>query len=180
VALSYNASTESINWSLLNGSLLDIDIDQGVNIPNSPSGSVTVSGSPNLDYSIFLVAKEGGMVRSIDTAVPLLSAPSSIIVLAGLNLPVNYGYLTIENIGGQTMFWTATSQTSNLIQILTPNGETENIDTVTFELGIDGRAPGNYVGYIEVDAGVAGTETIEVTVIVVANIYRNLLPVISK
>ncbi|MFH1907556.1 MAG: hypothetical protein ABIL11_09290 [Chloroflexota bacterium] len=104
--------------------------------------------------------------------------PATINILAGLNYSVNKGAFTIQNDGGGTLQWTATSQTPSLITMDTPNGQTTAQGTIAFTLNVGSLSPGDYVGYIYVDAGTAGTAQVTVNVKLVSILYKVHLPLV--
>jgi hypothetical protein len=173
-------SPVTLNWSVTSGSFLDAAIDHGVAITSSPSGSVQVSPPVDTDYWLFVIIEEGGIVKS--TGAPILNVPATINPLAGLNYSVNKGAFTIENDGGGTLQWTATSQTPDLITINTPNGQiiVQGTFSIAFTLNVGSLPPGNYVGTIDVDAGTAGTVQVTVNVKLVSILYKVHLPLVVR
>jgi hypothetical protein len=172
------ASPVTLNWSVTAGTFLDVAIDHGVTITSSSSGSVQVSPPVDMDFWLYVITREGGIVKSVNTGVPILNVPSTINILAGLNYSVNKGHFTIENDGGGTLQWTATSQTPNLITMDTPNGQTTTLGTIAFTLNVGSLSPGDYVGTINVDAGVGGTARVTVNVKLVGILYKIYLPLV--
>jgi predicted outer membrane repeat protein len=174
------ASPVTLNWSVTTGTFLDVAIDHGVTITSSSSGSVQVSPPVDMDYWLYIITEEGGIVKSVNTGVPILEVPSTINILAVQNYSVNKGYFTIENDGSGTLQWTATSQTPDLITMDTPNGQTTTLGTITiaFTLNVGSLSPGDYVGTIYVDAGTAGTVQVTVNVKLVSILYKVHLPLV--
>jgi hypothetical protein len=78
------------------------------------------------------------------------------------------------------MTWTASSGTPNLITIDTPNSDTQSIDSLIFSLNIEGLAPGQYQGYIDIDAGDAGSQRVTIVIKVVSDLRQIFLPVALK
>jgi hypothetical protein len=142
------ASPVTLNWSVTAGTFLDVAVDHGVTITSSSSGSVQVSPPVDMDYWLYIITEEGGIVKSVNTGVPILEVPSTINILAVQNYSVNKGYFTIQNDGSSTLQWTATSQTPNLITMDTPNGQTTAQGTIAFTLNVGSLSPGDYVGTI--------------------------------
>lgn len=177
---SSGSSPITLTWALTSGTFLDAAIDQGVTIPSSASGSIQTYPAVDTDYLFYAITKEGGIVNRINTGVPVLSAPASVTVLAGLNYPVNKASFNIQNAGGSLMQWTAVSQTPSLITIDTASGQTNTLDSVNFTLSVGSLSAGTYVGTVTVDAGVAGTATVTVNVKVVDTLYKIFLPFISR
>lgn len=172
------ASPVTLNWSVTAGTFLDVAIDHGVTITSSSSGSVQVSPPVDMNYWLYVITREGGIVKSVNTGVPILNVPTAINFLAGLNYSVNKGYFTIENDGGGILQWTATSQTPSLITVDTPNGQTTAQGTIAFTLNVGSLSPGDYVGTIYVDAGTAGTAQVTVNVKLVSILYKVHLPLV--
>ena len=162
------------------GTFLDVAIDHGVTIPSSPSGSVQVSPPVDTDYWLYVITREGGIVKSVNTGAPILNVPAAINILAGLNYSVNKGYCTIKNDGGQTLNWTATSQTPSLITMDTPAGQTTTHGTIVFTLNVSSLSPGDYVGYIYVDGGTGGTAQVTVNVKLVDILYKVHFPLVAR
>ncbi|MDP1547715.1 MAG: hypothetical protein Q8L87_17035 [Anaerolineales bacterium] len=155
-------------------------IDHGVTIPSSPSGSVQVSPPVDTTYWLYVITKEGGIVKSVNTGLPILNVPSTINTLAGLNYSVNKGYFTIQNDGGGTLQWTATSQTPSLITMDTPTGQTTTQGTIAFTLNVGSLPTGDYVGAIYVDAGPGGASEVTVNVKLVDILYKIHLPLVLR
>jgi len=174
------SSPVTLNWSVTAGTFLDVAIDHGVTIPSSASGLVQVSPPVDTDYWLYVITKEGGIVKSVNTGLPMLNVPSTISILAGLNYSVNKGYFNIKNDGGDTLQWTATSQTADLITMDTPNGQTTTQGTIAFTLNVGSLSPGDYVGTIYVDAGTAGTAQVTVNVKLVSILYKVYLPLVVR
>jgi hypothetical protein len=174
------ASPVMLNWSVTAGTFLDVAIDHGVTIPSSSNGSVQVSPPVYTDYWLYVITQEGGIVKSVNTGVPILNVPSSINVIAGKNFVVNKGYFTIKNDGTSTLQWTATSQTPSLITMDTPNGQTTLLGTIAIALNVASLSPGDYVGTINVDAGVGGTALVTVNVKLVDILYKTYLSIIYR
>jgi len=170
----------TLNWSVTAGTFLDVAIDHGVTIPSSPSGSVQVSPPVDTNYWLYVITKEGGIAKSVNTGAPILNVPDTINFLAGLNYSVNKGAFTIQNDGGGTLQWTATSQTPGLITMDTPNGQTTTHGTIAFTLNVGSLPPGDYVGTIYVDAGTAGTAQVTVNVKLVSILYKVHLPLVVR
>ena len=182
-AAAFTASGSSpvtLNWSVTAGTFLDVAIDHGVTIPSSPSGSVQVSPPVDTDYWLYVITREGGIVKSVNTGAPILNVPSTITVLAGLNYSVNKGAFTIQNDGGGTLQWTATSQTPSLITMDTPTGQTATQGTIGFTLNVGSLPPGDYVGTIDVDAGTAGAAQVTVNVKLVSILYKVHLTLVAR
>ena len=155
-------------------------MDHGVTVPSSSSGSVQVSPPVDTDYWLYVITKEGGIVKSVNTGAPILNVPSTINILAVQNYSVNKSYFTIENDGGGTLQWTATSQTPSLITMDTPDGQTTAQGTIAFTLNVGSLSPGDYVGTIDVDAATAGTAQVTVNVKVVNILYKTHLPLVVR
>jgi hypothetical protein len=133
-----------------------------------------------MTYWLYVITKEGGVVKSVNTGTPKLNVPSTINILAGLNYSVNKGYFNIKNDGGSTLQWTAVSQTPSLITMDTPNGQTIILGTIAFTLNVGSLSPGDYVGTIYVDAGTAGTAQVTVNVKLVSILYKMHLPLVVR
>ena len=173
-------SPVTLTWSVTAGTFLEVAMDHGVTIPSSASGSVQVSPPTDTDYHLYVITKEGGILKSVNSGLPILNVPSAVTVLAGLNYPVNKGYFNIKNDGGSTLQWTATSQTPSLITMDTPSGQTTTQGTIAFTLNVGSLSPGNYVGTINVNAGTGGSAVVTVTVKVVGILYKVHLPIITR
>jgi len=180
LSVSTNGTTTTINWDLITGTFLDAALDQGVVIPTTPSGSVQVQSSIETQYHFYAITKEGGVVATANSGTPVLLVPGSFKVLAGLNLQVNRGSLPIINSGGGVMTWTANSGSPNLITIDTPNSDTQSVGSLIFSVDINGLAPGEYQGFIDIDAGEAGSQRVTVVIKVVKDLRLTFLPVAIK
>jgi len=51
------------------GTFLDVAMDHGVTITSSSSGSVQVSPPVDIDYWLYVITQEGGIVKSVNTGV---------------------------------------------------------------------------------------------------------------
>lgn len=174
------ASPSTLGWSLTAGTFLDMAIDHGVTVSPSVSGTVQVFPAADADYLLYVITKEGGVVKLVNTGLPILNVPAAVTVLAGLNYAVNQGYFGIKNDGGGALQWAAASQTPGLITMDTPSGETSAIGAIVFTLNTGSLAPGDYIGTIDVNAGSAGTASVTVTVRVIDILYRLSLPLVSR
>jgi hypothetical protein len=168
-----------LNWNLEEGTFLDAAVDRGVNILSAPSGSVQLPSSEGV-YQFYIITNEGGERKEINPTLPILSAPTSVTVLAGLNLPTNYGSILIHNDGGQKITWTAQSGTPALIQVQTPSGTFDTQDVISFLVNANQLAPGQYTGTISINGGVAGSAQVVIYVIVVAQAYQLFVPEVIR
>jgi len=163
-------------WDVSEGSFLDNAIDQGVTIDPQPSGSVEIPEGDK-KYYFYTITEEGGDEQRFSTNAPILAAPDTISILAGLNLAVTRSSFTINNTGGQTMEWTAQSGTPDLIQLETPSGSTISTDVVEFIINVENLPPDTTrFGQILIDAGDAGSFEVDVEVFVVEHLYQHFLP----
>jgi len=174
-----SGDTTELSWNVTQGTFLDGKMDQGISIPSVPSGSVSSGVLPDRIYRYYAVTEEGGVMVSYDNGSPLLSIPSPITVLAGLNRDKNYGSFTIFNNGGSTMNWSA-STSNTWLQIFTDTGSTTDFDTVWFELHVQDFSPGTYAANISIDGGEAGSQNIQIIVILVETLYSNYLPAVKQ
>jgi hypothetical protein len=180
-ATSFTASGVSpvtLAWSLTSGTFLDVAMDHGISIPSTPSGSIQVSPVVDTDYWVYMIAIEGGVAVMVNSAAPILNVPATIEMFAGLNLPVNKGYIPVHNDGASTLQWEATSQTLSLLTIDTPSGQTVDFGTIIFSVNTNGLTTGTYQGFIYVNAGPAGDQTVTVTVHVVDVLHQVFLPLV--
>ena len=162
------------------GTFLDAAIDQGVSIPSASSGSVQVSPSVDTTYWLYVITQEGGIAESVVSGQPVLSVPSSIDLVAGLNHPVTQHGIEIQNVGGGTLQWTASaaSTPSTLITINTASGQTAPSvpGEIAFTLNVSSLSPGMYYGTISVNAGTGGSASVAVHVRLVNILYIIDLP----
>ena len=170
----------TLSWSLLTGTFLDAAIDQGVSITPAPSGSVQVSAPTGKVYRFYAITQQGGVVKAATVGLPILQAPPTVTVLAGLDTPVNRGYVPVHNAGEGTLVWTDQTTTPGLIQLETTGGQTQSDGVISFLVNISGLAPGIYTGYINIDAGAAGSQQVTITVRVVAKLFRVFLPSLMR
>ena len=169
----------SLQWGVEAGSYLDAMIDRDVSLPVYPaaSGSTNVNTSGEI-YRFYAITQQGGVVVTLDSNTPLLSAPASVFMLIGLNLPTRHVYIPIQNTGGNVMTWRASNGSPNLFQLLTPSGQTTGSSTI--ELNVLAASPGTFQGQITVDAGSAGSQVVAVTVLVVSKVLQIFLPEIMR
>ena len=177
---SSDGSSKTLSWNVTKGTFLDCAIDQGVDIDPAKSGSVQVPSGGNRDYLFYAITKEGGVVVGTDSTSPVLALSDTFHVLAGLNLNTNYGYLPIFNGGGGTLNWTAKSASPNLIQVETTSSKTIDGDVISLKLITKGLSPGNYTGYVDIDAGEAGSQRVAISIKVVKKIYFIYVPAIRN
>lgn len=168
-----------ITWNMTQGTFLEGAMDQGLVIPSTPSGTISSGITPNQIYRYYAITEEGGVVAYLNIGEPILSVPASLTVLAGLNREQNRGYLPVQNIGGRTMDWSASTATPWL-QILTDSGSTDSYSTIIFDLDIAGFSPGIYTASIFVDAGAAGSKNVEIKVAVVDTVYDSYFPLARR
>ena len=71
--------TSNLEWSS-NGSFLAADVDRGVVIPSTPSGSVAVQPDNTTEYTLVVVAREGG---ATDAATVFVDEVAGLIFLDG-------------------------------------------------------------------------------------------------
>jgi len=170
----------TLSWSVTSGSFLDVAIDHGVEVPSVSCGSIQVNPSVDLDYWLYVITEEGGFVKSINTAMPILSVPTTFNVLAGKNYSVNSSSILIKNIGSNTLQWTATSSSPNLIVLNKTSGQTQTQDILPFTLNVSSLSPGNYSGTILIDAGAGGSAVVTVNVKLVSNLRKLFLPLTMR
>ncbi|MFC2054634.1 hypothetical protein ACFLV7_10135 [Chloroflexota bacterium] len=66
VSITPGNPNATLQWDLIDGSFLDIVMDQGMSIPSSPNGSVQIPSGGNI-YYIYTVTEEGGVVETVNT-----------------------------------------------------------------------------------------------------------------
>ena len=90
------SSPVTLNWSVTAGTFLDVAMDHGVTISSSSSGSVQVSPPVDKDYWLYVITKEGGIVKSVKTGALVIThifcAPTF-----GSHKPLTTAYLGIKN-----------------------------------------------------------------------------------
>ncbi len=62
----------TLSWTVTSGTFLDIQMDQGVRINSTPSGSVQVPLSSERSYHLYTITQEGGVVNTQVTGVSSL------------------------------------------------------------------------------------------------------------
>ena len=177
-AATLRSNGGTLSWSLTSGSYLDGMIDRDSSLAAYPPTSGSTPGAAGKIYRYYAITQQGGVVAMLDTNTPLLSAPTSISTIVGLNLPNRTLNIIIQNIGGQVMSWTASSGTPGLLQVITTSGNTAKSDVI--KVNIVASSPGTYPGQIHVQAGSAGSQDITVTVKVVAVAKQIFLPAIMR
>ena len=175
----FEGGNTTLEWSVLSSTLIEAMIDQGVTIPSAPSGSVQVAGTQEKIYYFYAATQEWGIVRSAKTGIPVLSAPSSIYVLASYP-PFDHSGFLIFNVGGSFFDWTAQTSTPELITLETTSGQTQTSSGISFTINTTELIPGNYVAYIQINAGEAGSQTVTVTIDFVASLVAMYLPFSSR
>ena len=64
-----DGGSATLSWSLQEGTYLDMTLDQGLAFTPGTSGSVVVSPTLDTTYRLFMITKEGGVVRSVTVRV---------------------------------------------------------------------------------------------------------------
>jgi hypothetical protein len=175
----FDSGNTILDWSVSTSSLLDAVIDQGVIIPIALSGSIQVPGNQERTYNFYAVTQEWGIVRSTKAGEPVLSAQSSVYVLASYP-PFDHGGFFICNIGGNVFDWIAQTSTPEIITLETTSGETQTSSSLTFVINTGELSPGSYTAYVQIDAGEAGTQTVTVTIDFVASLIPLYFPFSSR
>jgi len=170
----------TLSWDVQQGTFMDASIDHGVAISPVVLGSVQVSAVDDVTFCFYTIAEEGGFTKCTSTGKPLLSTNDTFQVLVGLNSPVQHRALYIGNSGGGLLTWTAQTETPNLITLETSSGQTETGQMLQFIVDATGKSTGQYTGYIDVNAGAAGSQRVTVTVKVVQNLKEVFLPVVTR
>jgi hypothetical protein len=175
---STSAGSTLISWDLQSGDFLDAAVDQGVSIPSQPSGSVQVI-SPEQVYSFYAITKQGGVFITADSSSPVLSAPAYVFVLAGMNQDDPRGYVPLRNAGGGTLVWTA-STGSKIITLEAGSGETTTMDSIAFRINKQALSLGRHYAEIQIEAGEAGSQTVQVEILLVEHVYTVTLPLLQR
>jgi len=163
-----------LSWVVASGSFLTISADQGLSLTNSTSGSVSLPSVEKI-YCVYAVTEEGGVFQSVDPRLPLLSLPEKITILIGLNNPIRENIILVSNIGGQSLDWTAHTDTPELVQIIQSSGTV--VSTGIIPIIAKPSVPGQYLTDIHVDAGEAGSGTVTIEIFVVNTVDVIFLPV---
>ncbi len=177
---SFNAipqTQDTINavWDT-QGSFLTAAVNRSVQINPAASGSVQISNVTNdVDYRMYLITAEGGKVIPMQI-VPVLNAPVEDTVVAGKNLSLNRGVFVISNDGGGILTWTATGGIPGLTTLETTSGQTTTTATVSFLVNPSGFASGTYDTSFTIEGGSAGTQVINVTIVVLDTVHRVFMP----
>lgn len=179
-AASLNLSGSALSWSVNAGTFLDAGIDQGVSISPAASGSVQVANHEGRPYRFLAVTKEGGAFAQVSAGTPLLSAPDAVTFLIGLNGSSNRRSIQVANLGGGVLAWSARSNDPDLIQVDAPTGTTEAGAPVPITIKTGGLGAGTRQGSITIDAGAAGTKTVQVTLQVVESLRQLYMPFVGR
>ncbi|NUM43961.1 MAG: hypothetical protein HUU38_04585 [Anaerolineales bacterium] len=172
-------SPVTLSWVVTAGTFLEAAIDQsGGTLLGAAAGSVNVSPAVETTYSLMVMTREGGLWQTTTTGAPVLDAPATFTLLAGLNQSDHHLSIPIQNIGGGTLIWSATSNTPDLLIVTTPSGQIASQETgvVALTINVGARPVGSYPGEIFINGGSAGSQTVSVTVEVVNFVYENFLP----
>ncbi len=155
-------------------------IDQGVSTAQASSGSVQVNDVQGKTYYLYVITQTGGVARSADTSVPILNAPSLVMVLAGYNPPFNRGAFTISREGGGVLSWNAATSSNDLITIETASGQTQSKAAISFSIHTSGLSIGHYSAYVQIDAGEAGSQNVTLEIFLADPIVSVYLPAIKR
>ena len=140
-----------------------------------------LSGSGATDWPMF----KQNAARTSYEALPLLAAtPDTLISLSDINQPSPIQRpLLIQNLGPGTINWTATSSQPSWASVDPASGlvSTET-DMATITIRPTGLALGTHQATITINSGgAAGSpQTVDITLIVIPEIYQGYLPYISK
>jgi hypothetical protein len=177
---SLSLSGTTLAWSLSGGTFLDAAIDQGVTISPAASGSVQVENIDGRSYRFLAVTKEGGALGLLSAGTPALSAPASITFLVGQNMGVYRGAIPIANTGGGELSWSASSANPGLVQVDGSSGSASGAVPLPVSINAAGLNLGTYQTSIQIDAGAGGSQAVQVTVNVVANLRQLYFPLVSR
>jgi hypothetical protein len=175
-----SADTKRLQWNLLDGSFLDLAFDKGLEAVVQPQGGVDISADAGNTYYLYVITEEGGVLTTVNTAMPKLSVMNRIYVLVEVGTSSVQYQVGVDNIGGSSFNWTASTTTQDLIKLETISGDCTSNNKVMFTVNVEGYAVGEYQGDIVIDAGDAGTETITVIVDVVEDVHDNFLPLVRS
>jgi predicted outer membrane repeat protein len=168
----------NFTWNLSAGSFLDAVMNRGVTISSTASGSVTLPYTDRT-YYLYIVTKEGGILKPIGPNLASLSSPANLYIVVGKNRTTNPGSLTIANMGTGILSWSASSSHPSLIQIQNPTGSTETQAAINLLIDASQLSLGEHTGYsIQVNAGDAGVITTSVTIMVVNG--QAFLPIVNR
>ncbi len=170
---AFNPVGPSIEWNVTNGTFLSVQANQGLLVSNTSSGSATI---PTVDrnYLFYLVTKEGGVVNKVEPSLPKLFAPDKISFNFGLNQAEKNGSVPINNVGGQSLNWTAQTSTPDIIQLQVENGTITTQGSIPFNV-LPHKA-GVYQAVMSIDAGVAGSKDVAIEITIVDEIHWVYLP----
>jgi hypothetical protein len=110
---------------------------------------------------------------------PTLDAAPTQTALVALTSPDNLSTITINNSGGGILNWQARSLSPDRIEVLMPSGSTAVRTDIPLRIKPP-RTPGVYTWQVQIDAGAAGSRTINVQVTVVERFNTVFLPAISR
>jgi hypothetical protein len=99
------------------------------------------------------------------------------MMLLEVQAPETSGHITIRNTGGSLLSWTASTTTPDLITLGQTSGQVADEGIVPFSVDVGKRDAGTYRGYINIDAGAAGSRDVEVVVKVAEELYDVFLPI---
>lgn len=171
-----SGSSSTLSWSVTSGTFLDSAIDQDVDTGGAKSGSATINDSVSNTYRLYIITEEGGYLASASNDSPVLSAPDSVTVVIGVKPSDRDGAVPIRNLGGGTLNWTATTQTS-WIDLDTTSGSTTAFGYIKFN--VTGDTLGTRSGQIVIQSN-GGNKTVTVIAVVVDQVEKVYLPALSR
>ncbi|KPL77593.1 hypothetical protein AC812_03420 [Bellilinea caldifistulae] len=170
-----------VEWSISNiqsSDLIDLDIDMVDYISISLFGEVSLANLyDKLEYRLFVITKYGGYVIENEKS-PLLEAPSNFLALFDVNDQDKVGFITIYNAGGGVLNCQISSKNSQNVLVETPELNFERVANIKFV--VQQFLNRNFEATLSVNCGIGGDKNILLRVLIVDQLFKEFLPIISR
>jgi hypothetical protein len=174
---SADQEVADLNWDVTAGRVLDVAVDQGVDLGTSAGSGSAQHATPVLrTYHFYAITEQGGVLVMADAYAPGLWTPTSQTIMLEVYAPETPSQLMMRNTGGSSLSWTASTTTPDLIGLSQTSGEFTEEGHLSFSVDIGKSPTSTYYGYIDIDAGTAGSQRVEIIVKVVDELYGVFLP----
>jgi len=157
-----------------------------------PTGATSYSwntaGVPEAEYYVKVEINDGYNTTAWYSQSPLVVVhtdqavlsvmPGSLILMAETGgRAVTLGKLIVDNLGSIPLSWTITAP--NWVKV-NPTSGMDGPTEVIFTPNVGGMAPGTYTGEIKVDGGMGGIQTIQVTLVIVDELFTSYVPLMNR
>ncbi|MDF1512773.1 MAG: hypothetical protein P1S60_03070, partial [Anaerolineae bacterium] len=178
--LEISDGRKSLHWVVRSCDFLVAAIDNGTGLETTAiEGEIYIPDSV-LDYRFFAVTKQGGFVASESTNQPVLDVLTKFYILVKQDATSVTQQITVRNSGGSILTWSTSVLEDSTIHILSPISETEGDGVLSYNVDVSDKLYGEYNDYITIDAQDAGSQSLEVTIMVVEDMYNIFTPMVTR